>query len=91
MAQSATLLVNAIGVGAAVCSMTSFVPQVIKLVRERDGAGVSIRMYLISVLGFSLWTMYGVLSSSWPVAGSNVVNLALVLTILVLKRRLGDD
>ena len=91
MAQSVSWLVNAVGVGAALCSMTSFVPQVIKLVRERDGAGVSIRMYLISVLGFCLWTTYGVLSQSWPVAVSNVINLALVLAILVLKMRLGDD
>lgn len=90
MAQAAGWLVNAFGVGAALCSMTSFVPQVIKLVRERDGAGVSVRMYLITVVGFSLWIAYGVLSQSWPVAGSNVVNLALVLTILFLKLRLGD-
>ncbi|HWA24007.1 MAG TPA: SemiSWEET transporter [Caulobacterales bacterium] len=88
MAQSSALLVNAIGFGAAVCSMASFVPQILKLVHERDGAGVSIRMYLICVFGFSLWIAYGVLSQSWPVAGSNVVNLLLVLAILGLKLRL---
>jgi MtN3 and saliva related transmembrane protein len=91
MALSASLLVDAIGVGAALCSMTSFVPQVVKLVRERDGAGVSIRMYLISVFGFGLWIAYGVLSKAWPVVASNVVNLALVLTILALKMRLRTD
>ena len=32
------LLVNAVGVGAALCSMTSFAPQLIKIWRERDAS-----------------------------------------------------
>ena len=88
MAEPSTLLINAVGVGAALCSMASFIPQIIKLVREKDASGVSLRMFWVTVCGFVLWTTYGVLSGSWPVAVSNVINFALASAILILKLRL---
>jgi MtN3 and saliva related transmembrane protein len=84
------LWINVVGVAAALCSMSSFVPQIIKMIRERDAEGVSLRMYLVTVAGFCLWIGYGVLIHSWPVAVSNAVNLALAGTILALKWRLSD-
>lgn len=67
--------------------MTSFVPQLIKIWRERDAASVSWRMYAVTVAGFSLWIAYGVLTGSWPVVASNSVCLALSAGILALKWR----
>ena len=81
-------VVDLVGGGAAVCSMTSFAPQLIKIVRERDAAGVSLRMYLVTVAGFVLWTSYGLLIGRWPVVASNVVCLAMSAAILALKWRL---
>lgn len=81
-------LADAIGTGAAVCSMTSFVPQILKIVREHDATGVSLRMYAVTVTGFSLWIAYGVMTRAWPVTGANSVCLALSATILALKWRL---
>ena len=86
-----SLLVNAVGTLAALCSMASFVPQIIKIWRERDAQSVSLRMYAVTVTGFSLWIVYGVLSGSWPVAVSNAVCLALSATILALKWRFSRD
>jgi MtN3 and saliva related transmembrane protein len=82
-----SLVANAVGVAAALCSMTSFGPQIVKIWRERDASSVSLRMYIVTVTGFSLWIAYGILIGSWPVAGSNVVCLLLSGTILVLKWR----
>lgn len=82
-----SLLANAIGTGAAVCSMTSFIPQIIKIVRDRDATAVSLRMYAVTVTGFSLWIVYGVMIGGWPVVGSNVICLILSATILALKWR----
>ena len=82
-----SLIANAVGVGAALCSMTSFGPQILKIWRERDASQVSLRMYIVTVSGFSLWIAYGILIASWPVAGSNAVCLLLSGTILVLKWR----
>ena len=82
-----SFLINAVGVAAALCSMTSFTPQLLKIWRERDASAVSLRMYVVTVTGFSLWTAYGVLLKSWPLIGSNLISLALSAAILVLKIR----
>ncbi len=79
------LMVEGVGVAAGLCSMTSFVPQIAKILRERSAETVSRRMYLVSVVGFGLWIAYGLFKQSWPLVLSNLVNLGLVSTILALK------
>ena len=79
------LIATGVGVAAAICSMTSFVPQILKIWRERDASQVSLRMYLVTVTGFCLWSGYGVLIGSWPVTVSNLVCLALSAAVLALK------
>ena len=81
------IAVNGVGVAAALCSMGSFLPQVVKIWRERDASAVSLRMYVVTVTGFGLWTLYGFLLGSWPLIGSNLISLGLAATILVLKLR----
>ena len=69
-------LIDLVGTGAALCSMASFTPQLVKIWRERDASSVSLRMYAITVTGFALWITYGVLLKSWPVTVANSVCLA---------------
>jgi MtN3 and saliva related transmembrane protein len=82
-------VVNTIGVIAGLCSMTSFIPQIVKILRERSAAAISLHMYAVTIVGFICWTAFGVLTNSWPVALANAVRLALVTTILVLRLRFG--
>jgi len=84
------ILLNGVGVLAAVCSMSSFLPQVMKIWREKDASSVSLRMYVVTVTGFALWTVYGVLLKSWPLVGSNVVSLTLAAVVLALKLKYGE-
>lgn len=79
--------VDLVGAAAALCSMASFTPQIIKIWRERDASSISLRMYVVTVTGFTLWTAYGVLSGSWPVTLANIVCLSLSGAILALKWR----
>mgnify|MGYP000349547663 CR=1 FL=1 len=39
-------LINTFGVVAGLCSMTSFIPQIMKIMRERDASGVSLLLEL---------------------------------------------
>jgi MtN3 and saliva related transmembrane protein len=84
-------LVNAFGVVAGLCSMASFVPQIVKIVRERDASAISLHMYAVTIIGFACWTGYGALSGSWPVTLSNGVCLALVIAIFALRLKFGRD
>ncbi len=80
-------LIDLMGVAAALCSMTSFAPQLIKIWREKDAGAVSLRMYLVTVTGFGLWSAYGLAIHRGPVLASNLVCLAMSAAILVLKVR----
>jgi MtN3 and saliva related transmembrane protein len=84
------LLINVIGTGAALCTITSFVPQIIKIIRERDASSVSLRMYALTVCAFSLWTIYGVMLGAWPLVAANSISLTLAVTALVCKWRFRD-
>jgi len=79
-----------VGTAAALCSMASFTPQIFKIWREKDASSISLRMYVVTVTGFALWIVYGVLSGSWPVIGANSVCLMLSAVILTLKWRFRD-
>jgi MtN3 and saliva related transmembrane protein len=78
---------NAIGAGAALCSVTSFVPQLLKIWREKASEDVSLSMYLLTVTAFSLWSAYGLMLKSWPLLAANLVSLGLSSAILVLQLR----
>ena len=90
MTEAPLWLINTIGTLAGLASMSSFVPQILKILRERDASGVSLRMFTVTVTAFVLWTSYGVLSQSWPVAASNAICLVLSGAIVVLRLRYGD-
>ena len=84
------ILINLVGVGAALCTISSFVPQIVKIIRERDASSVSLRMYALTVSAFSLWTIYGVMLKAWPLVAANAVSLALAATALACKWRFRD-
>lgn len=80
-------LASLIGVVAGLCSTSSFVPQVLKALREGDTEAISKRMYIVTVSAFSLWIAYGVMIESWPIIAFNIASLVLSGAILVLKVR----
>ncbi|HZZ90174.1 MAG TPA: SemiSWEET transporter [Caulobacteraceae bacterium] len=87
----ARIMVGIIGAGAAVCSTTSFIPQLLKLFRERHAEAVSLRMYVLTVSAFALWTIYGFMLKSWPLVASNLISLGLSSAILFLSHRRQDE
>ena len=70
---------------ATLASTTSFVPQAWKVIRTRDTAAISKRMYAVTVLGFALWLTYGWLLGQWPLILTNGICLLLSGFILVMK------
>lgn len=74
-----------VGACATACSTASFVPQAWKVIRTRDTAAISKRMYVVTVAGFSLWLAYGLLLEQWPLILTNGICLALSAFILMMK------
>lgn len=66
-----------VGSLAALCSMTSLVPQAWKVIRTRETKDLSPVMYALTVMGFAAWVTYGVLRGDWPLMVTNGVCLSL--------------
>ena len=79
--------ITVLGAAAGVCTVGSFVPQVLKIRRDGDTRAISLRMYLVLTAGFALWLGYGLLIGSWPIMLVNAANLVLSAAILWLKLR----
>lgn len=84
------LIANIVGVAAGLCSMVSFAPQIGKILKTKSAEGVSLAMFSVTVTAFVLWTAYGWLLASWPIAVSNFVCLCMAIAIVVLRLKYGD-
>lgn len=76
-----------VGYLASLCSVISFVPQVWKVVRTGDTAAISGRMYTLTVIGFALWSAFGILKTEWPIILTNSICFCLSGYILIRKLR----
>ena len=76
-----------VGYLASACSVTSFVPQVWKVLKTGDTAAISARMYTLTVVGFALWSAFGVLMQEWPIILTNSICFCLSGFILIKKLR----
>lgn len=78
-------MVTFVGSLAALASMTSFTPQAWKVIKSRETKDLSAVTYAITVSGFALWSVYGVLLGQWPIIVTNSVCLLLAGFILAMK------
>jgi MtN3 and saliva related transmembrane protein len=76
-----------IGSIAAVLTTGAFLPQAIKVLRERQTAGISLGMYVLFTMGVALWFTYGLLIHKFPIYVANGITLVLATFILIAKIR----
>lgn len=79
--ESTTIL----GAAAAIASTVSFAPQAWRIIHTADTKAISTGTYIVTVIGFALWTGYGVALGQWPLVASNSICLLLSGFILVMK------
>jgi MtN3 and saliva related transmembrane protein len=82
-------LIDVVGAAGAVLTTVCWLPQALKVIRERETRALS----LVATAGFTagvlLWLLYGLAIGDWPLIGSDAVTLALMLPILATKLRYG--
>jgi MtN3 and saliva related transmembrane protein len=85
----APAVVDAIGTSGAVLTTLCWVPQAVKIIRERETRAISLPGTMLCVLGVLLWLVYGLAIVDGPLIGSSIVTFAITAIILVLKIRHG--
>ena len=82
--------IEVVGLIAASFTTFAFVPQVFKIWKNRNISGVSISMYLIMLIGISMWLLYGFLIKSLAVIVANIVTGLLqlfIVTLILISRK----
>jgi MtN3 and saliva related transmembrane protein len=82
-----TTMNDLIGYTAASCTTISFLPQVIKALRNHDTQSLSLGMYLIFTTGSCLWCVYGYVRHEQVIVIANSITASLCLLILIVKMR----
>jgi len=73
-----------IGVGAAVLTMFSFIPQIIKVLKNKSAKDVSLITLLQLSSGVTLWIVYGIYLRDGVIIIANSVTLVTLLILLYL-------
>ena len=74
-----------IGFMAAILTTSSFLPQAIKTIKDKDTSSISLGMYSLFTTGVFLWLIYGIFIKDIPIMVSNLITFLLACSILVMK------
>ncbi|HEX7032632.1 MAG TPA: SemiSWEET family transporter [Nitrososphaera sp.] len=76
-----------VGISAAMLTMSSFVPQIIRAIRTHRMSDVSVYLMPLFIAGFSLWVVYGIMQDDLVIIGSNITGIIFNAILLFLKGR----
>ena len=74
-----------IGLIAAFLTTSAYVPQAYKAWKTKSAGSVSLTMYLIMLLGVTLWLVYGIHLQSLAMILANSATIILTFTIIYFK------
>ncbi len=82
-----TVWFEGVGGAAALCTTLCWLPQAVKIIREKQTGGISLLTQSLFTCGIALWAAYGLLLNNQPIIYSNLITLVFSLAILILKLR----
>lgn len=80
-----------VGVGAGILTSASMLPQVIKMVKEKQASQVSVLMIVVLISGIALWIWYGIMKEDKPIIYTNAFSLLVNIFMAFCKYRYKDN
>lgn len=81
--------INTIGLIGAAMTALCWIPQTVKVIRDKETRAISLISTLGLTIGGVFWLIYGIGRLDWPLVGSSGISLALTLVILRFKLSYG--
>lgn len=82
---------NILGLVAGGITSVAMLPQLIKVLKDKDVEDLSVLMILFLVLGLSLWVWYGIIKEELPIILSNafavIVNICLLISYFRYRKK----
>lgn len=83
--------VNILGIVAGFLTSIAMIPQLIKVIKEKNVEDLSWMMVLVLICGLSLWVWYGIIQNELPIILSNafavLVNVTLFICYLMFRKK----
>jgi MtN3 and saliva related transmembrane protein len=76
-----------VGTTASVFTGIALLPQLVKVIREKNADGISYLMLMSLFIGLSCWIWYGIIKHDPIIIISNAFSLLINLTIFILSIR----
>jgi MtN3 and saliva related transmembrane protein len=76
-----------LGYVAAILTTIAFIPQAIKIYKEKSAKSLSLKTFYVFTAGVFFWLMYGIALASPPMIVANSITISLSIAILILKHR----
>ncbi|KMQ60511.1 MtN3 and saliva related transmembrane protein [Chryseobacterium sp. BLS98] len=81
---------NVLGIIAGILTSISMIPQLIKVVKDKNVDDISLVMLLVLISGLSLWVWYGLIKDELPIILSNafavLVNISLLICYMIYRK-----
>ncbi len=81
---------NILGLVAGGITSVAMLPQLIKVLKEKDVKDLSLLMIVVLITGLSLWVWYGFMKDEFPIILSNafavLVNIALLISYFKFRK-----
>jgi MtN3 and saliva related transmembrane protein len=84
-----TRLIDIIGAAGATLTTICWLPQALKVIREKETKALSLAASAAFTCGVALWLVYGLAIENWPLIISNALTFLLASVILAMKLRYG--
>ncbi|PWN64941.1 hypothetical protein C1631_020155 [Chryseobacterium phosphatilyticum] len=83
--------VNVLGIIAGFLTSVSMIPQLVKVIKEKNVEDISLVMLLVLISGLSLWVWYGIKKDEMPIILSNgfavLVNISLLICYFIYNKK----
>lgn len=83
--------ITIIGLVASFLTSISMLPQLIKVIKEKKAASVSVIMPIVLLAGLGVWVWYGFMIEDWIIVGANIFSFLLNLVNLIYTIRYKDN
>lgn len=82
---------NILGLVAGGITSVAMLPQLIKVLKNKEVEDLSLLMISFLILGLSLWVWYGFIKDEWPIILSNafavLVNICLLIFYFTYRKK----
>ncbi len=70
---------------AGIVTSSGMLPQLIKTWKTKEVKDLSIKMFIVYLIGFGMWITYGVIESDPPIVATNILSVIITIVMVVLK------